>query len=189
MSEVIPMAVCVLTNSCTSQHYSNMQILRTTTHILKARDITSHWQFRPQLRRYWNTGQKFKVDPLQLLGEENLYCSRSHICQDIDSLFLGLVGLGFFLFAFWLWFFCLLFGFWFGVFFCVVFCLVCFLSLFPQVKSTQFYLNSRHFRPYHPWRVTLKIAILWSLKNIFQNASHSFLCKHELSEIAKHMNY
>lgn len=42
MSEVIPMAVCVLTNTCTSLHYSDMQILRTITHKLKARDITSN---------------------------------------------------------------------------------------------------------------------------------------------------
>lgn len=170
------MAVCVLTNTCTSLHYSNMQILRTITHKLKARDITSNWQFQSQLRRYLNTGQELKADPLQLLGEENLYCSPSHICQDIHSLslFFGLIGLGVF------------FGGLFFVFFCV-----CFFHFSPQVKSTQFYLNTRHFRPYHPWRVTLKIAFLWSLKNknIFKNASHSFVCEHELSEIAKHMNY
>lgn len=100
MSEVIPMAVCVLTNTCTSLHYSDMQILRTITHKLKARDITSNWQFYPQLRRYLNWGQELKADPLQLLGEENLYCSHSHVCQDIHSLilFLGLVGLGFWFF-------------------------------------------------------------------------------------------
>lgn len=95
MSEVIPMAVCVLINTCTSLHYSNMQILRTITHKLKARDITSNWQFHPQLRTYLNLGQKLKADPLQLLGKEHLYCSQSHICQGIHSLFLGLVGLGF----------------------------------------------------------------------------------------------
>lgn len=154
MSEVIPMAVCVLTNSCTSQHYSNMQILRTTTHILKARDITSHWQFRPQLRRYWNTGQKFKVDPLQLLGEENLYCSRSHICQDIDSLtlFLGLVGLGFFLFAFWLWFFCLLFGFWFGVFFLCCFLFGLFFVTFSSSQKHTILFEFKTFQTIPPMK-------------------------------------
>lgn len=102
MSEVIPMAICVLTNTCPSLHYSNMQNLRTITHELKARDITSNWQFHSQLQRYLNTGQKLKADALQLLGEENLYCSYSHVCQDIHSLtlFLGLVHLGFFVLGF-----------------------------------------------------------------------------------------
>lgn len=71
-----------ITQYCTSLHYSNMQILGTITYKLKARDITSKRQFHPQLRGCVNIERLLKADPLQLLGEENLYCSQSCLLRN-----------------------------------------------------------------------------------------------------------
>lgn len=114
---------------------------------------------------------ELKADALQLLGEENLYCSYSHVCQDIHSLtlFLGLVHLGFFVL---------------GVFFPFAF----FTFLLKSKAHSLIWIQdiSDHTTPQEPlFRDFMKLKEQEHLKN----ASHSLLCKHELSEIAKHMNY
>lgn len=59
-----------------------MQTLGTIMYKLKARDIRVKRQLHPSLNsgNVWLLGSYLKADPLQLLAEERLFCSHSHIC-------------------------------------------------------------------------------------------------------------